>query len=1506
MNDERRREDQGSAQPLEDIAIIGMACVFPGAPDIEAYWHNIVSKKDAICDPPTDSWDATALFDPDSNADDRVYCKRGGYLGPLARFDPLEHGIPPIVSQGGEPEQWVALSVAKQAFDDAGFASGAPDPARAAVILGKGDYVNRGNLSVLQHAGFVDQTLEIIHSLNPELTKEDLASIRADLKRELPAFNADTVSGIIPNIAAGRIANRLNLMGPSYTVDAACASSLIATDMAVKELRDRRSDLVLVGGMHIALPMQIREVFCRLDALSRSQRIRPFDKDADGTILGEGVGMMVLQRRDDAERDGKRIYAIIKGLGTASDGQGMSVMAPRREGEVLALQRAYAESGIDPESIGLIEAHGTGTLVGDATEIDALNEFFGDRSGSMPHCALGSVKSMIGHLMPAAGVAAMIKTALALYHRVLPPTLGVDDPHPNLTDETTRFYLNTETRPWIHDGSRVPRRAGVNAFGFGGINAHAILEEVSDAPRVGVETRPAAQQSEIVLIRGASREELHTRAGRVLAFAKSAPDARLADLAYTVGVADKESGSSVLSVVATSLEDLAAKLEKALPKLADPKCAQIKNQRGGIYFASEPLASAGKVAYLFPGEGSQYPNMLAELCVHFPEARSRFESTERGFARAGVDERPSAAFFPPSRGSSQDRKWGEEWLWNMRGAVTAVLTADYAVLTVLEKLKIETAALIGHSTGEFPALIASGMIDLFASDRTDAFTLELHELFHKLEKSESEMPRAALVAVGGDSKVVTEILEQVGGDLRIAMDNCPHQAVIAGAPEVVDEAVKRMQTKGLICERLEFDRPYHTPHFEPFAKQMRGFFERWIDSPPRIPTYTCGTKGLFGDDVEANRTIAAEQWMQPVAFRETIEKMFEDGIRVFVEVGARGNLSAFVDDILRGKPHLAAPADVENRSSLTQLHHLVGMLAAHGVPVDLEYLYAHRNVRRCDLDAAPEGPESAAAERRTKLETGWPVMQLSQETLDELSNRLSAAKEDLPAAAAVPPADVSKRDEVVQPPSAPSAHPILSAHFEAMQRFIQLNTNVMQDYLARRRTISGTERAGSSDPTGREESGPDKTERALPLLGEVVKRDVSSLVVARRLDPEHDLYLKHHTFGRRVSISDPTLLGMPVVPLTVSIEMIAEAGSLLAPGKHLIGFRNVRGSRWLTTEYGHLDVRIEVERMGSETGKSEAETSVKVQVFESSTTGGTAGFEIPLIEGEVVFGEYAVPPEAGEFEIKGVRRAKWAPDRIYEDVMFHEPLMQGVRSIDSIGEDGATATIDVLPTAGLVRDDDDPAFLTDPVLLDQVGQVVGYWAKEHWGTDVFFPFQIEQLELFGPPLPPGESVICRAKVEVVDADQTRADMDVVRRDGTLWCRVIGWWDRRFTVTNKICAYYLSPGDVMLSDATEPDPGAESRELEVANIGADSFPSDFFTSAGGMLRRALAAATLSRKERPEWVALQAPVPQQVRWLLQRIVAKDSVRRVTSIVTAAGRFAPPISSSRRKVEMVSPRS
>jgi acyl transferase domain-containing protein len=452
-----------------------MGCVFPGSPDPATFWENICAKRSFIADHPDPQ--AVRYLDRDSRDFERVYNLRGGYLGSQATFDPTRHGVMPADVQSGDGDQFLALRAATAAIEDAGVDLSAIRRDRVEVILGHSTYFTPGNLNWFQTGVALDQTIDVIRSLNPGLSAEEAARIREALKRSLPPMTPQTPTALIPNIIASRISNRMDLMGASYILDGACATSHIAVENAVRDLLTDACDYVLVGATQASCIVLELMLFCAIEAMSRLPELRPFDKRADGTMLGEGVGVLLLRRTKDAERDGNRIYAVIRGVGTASDGRAKGLLAPRLEGQQLAIRRAYEQGGVDPRTVELVEAHGTGIPLGDATEIAALTSVFGPRQGSRPTCGVGSIKSMIGHCRSAAGTAGIIKATLALYHKILPPTLHCDEPNPDLQLQNTPFYINTETRPWVRPSGGTPRRAGVSAMGFGGIDAHCILEE---------------------------------------------------------------------------------------------------------------------------------------------------------------------------------------------------------------------------------------------------------------------------------------------------------------------------------------------------------------------------------------------------------------------------------------------------------------------------------------------------------------------------------------------------------------------------------------------------------------------------------------------------------------------------------------------------------------------------------------------------------------------------------------------------------------------------------------------------------------------------------------------------------------------------------------------------------------------------------------------------------------------------------------------------------------------
>ncbi len=923
-----------------DVAIIGMACTYPGARNLSEFWRNIVGGVNCIIDVPPERWNPDVFHDPQGSFEDRVYTRKGGFLGTSFAFNPLKYGTMPRAVEGAEPDQFLVLRTVHEAMEDAGYLHREIPGERSAFVLGRGNYIGAGVGGLLQRGMMTEQTLHIIRMMHPEFTDEQMAALKKSIRSQLPGFAAESAPGLIPNITTGRVANRLDLMGPTFTIDAACASSLLATDIAVRDLVTGRFDLMIAGGCHICCEVPFLQVFAAMGALSRDSTIRPFDKHADGTLAGEGVGIIVLKRLADAQRDGDRVYAVIKGVGASSDGKAKSVTAPRLEGEVLALRRAYEMCGFSPDTVGLIEAHGTGTPVGDPTEVEALRKVFALRKGGPRTCALGSVKSMIGHTMPAAGVAGILKTALSLYHRVLPPSLNCTEPLPELQSEDCPLYVNTQLRPWIHGGD-APRRAGVNAFGFGGVNAHVVLEDHAEAQARSSLMREL--DSELVVIEGSDRAALRSQVERIRIYVQSATGVPLRDIAFTLAESRSDL-AHVLGIVAASTGDLVAKLTRAATLLADEKTTQIKDPKG-IYYFGDSSNKGGKLALLFPGEGAQYLNMLSDLCIHFPEVRTFFDSADR--AVGGTGRYPlSADVFPAPLMSEEETKVAEERLWQIERATEAVLTADGAMYVLLQQLGVTPDMITGHSAGEWVAMAASGILDF---DEFVASAPRLSAVYGGLSGNR-DIPRAAMLAVGTGRDEVIKLVSQIERTVHIANDNCPHQVVIVVEIADAEPVIKHLQARGIFVERLPYDRGYHTPVFTYICEPLHKYFSSLKISPPKSLLYSSTTAKPYPKKPKDILQLVSETFARPLLFRDTIEAMYDAGARIFLEVGPRGLLTGFVDDILRGRPHTSIAMNKQKKSGVYTLHNALAMLAALHVPMVLKPLFERRSPRTLQWD----------------------------------------------------------------------------------------------------------------------------------------------------------------------------------------------------------------------------------------------------------------------------------------------------------------------------------------------------------------------------------------------------------------------------------------------------------------------------------------------------------------------------------------------------------------------------
>lgn len=1527
-----------------DVAIVGMACMYPRALGLGALWENVVSGTDAITDMPPERI-PPSFYDPEAAGSDRTYCRRGGFLGPEVPFDPLQFGVMPVITESGEPEQFLVLQAAHDALRDAGFDPAHLDGERTEIIVGRGNYANRAWTIGQHHVGIVSQVVEILGKVRPDYTEAELAALRERLLARLPRFGPDNAAALVPNLTSARVANRFDCMGMNFTVDAACASALLALELGVRDLLSDKCDTALVGGAFIISDLIPLAVFTQLNALSRRGEIRPFDQQADGTLMGEGVGILVLKRLEDAEQDRDRIYAVVKGIGTASDGRALGLLAPRVEGQELALRRAYEMAGLDPSTVGLIEAHGTATPAGDAAEIESLRRVFGTRGpDESPRVALGTIKSMIGHTMPAAGAAGLIKAALALYHKVLPPSLHCETPNPDLA--TTPFYVNTATRPWIHGDRKDPRRAGVNAFGFGGANAHVILEEYRGGDERQQPSLLTRWPTEVFILEAPDRASLLGRAQQ-LATQLATADIELKDLAFTLNGA-RTGDPERLAIVAESLDDLRAKLDRAAARLADPSCSQVKDVRG-IYYFAQPLARAGKLALVFPGEGGQYVGMLSDLCQHFPVVRQRLDGADNVSSMAYVFPPP----WPEERARAEQRMWS-----TLSGAVEAVMAADYAVLALFQALELRPDAVVGHSGGDFMATFAAGV----TSDE-DVVWERLSELWHAYDAPPEDTAEAGLLAVGAGRDDAFAKLGDLADRLLVAMDNCPHQVVLAGPADAVDRARERLLASAVFCERLAFSRPYHTAAFAPQLGPLRQALKRMPVRPPAVPIYSCTTVDLYPSDVRGIRRLMIDHWARPVRFQETIRKMYADGVRIFLEVGPRGNLTAFIDDILRGQPYLAIGADNQRRHGVTQLQQVVALLIAHGVSLTLDELYARRSVRQLDLaalptrqerrdpgktltlsvvqlqlDAAPDGPAGAPVEPAASAPGphAAPPSDGQAEVVPAASAptpRPDTAPAQPPRVGAPEPAGDIWQQSLPLPDGGPpislpyvEAAPAMSeatlapvgqgavpdpavsgpmlGYLRAMEQFLSVQQSVMQAFLSpgvppeARYVGDGTLPAVESNGAPTDWPAPSTEFEALapatppeavpleeaaphpaglpageesdqyPLLGTLVAYAAGQELQAERiLTLETDPFLFDHMLGKKVS-ARPELRPVGVVPATISMEIMAEAGAALLPGLRVVGLRQFRAFRWINVTERPTLLRISARQLAAEAGPRQIEVAIRAgELGSEPAESGPAAQGVVLLDAD-----YPPAPPAEPFALEQARPCGTTVEQLYS-YLFHGPRFHTIRAMHEVGQQGVKGEFLVLPLERFFNGRRGEAMILDPVVLDGAGQLLGGWVCDYVSNqEVMFPVQVDAVTFYGPRYGAGTVLPCNLRLRQFQHRQVQADMDVIGPDGRSHVRIDGWQDYRF---------HMPPNRIAISRDAKATFFGDPLDLAVAPLPAEGhYVARLIDGLGergaGTMSDVWAYIMLTAAEREAWRALRGPAPRRAQWLMGRIAVKDALR------------------------------
>jgi len=918
----------------DNIAIVGMSCMFPKAHDLSEYWNNILNKVDAIEEVPIEQWDWRNYYNEDPLARDKIYSKWGGFLQPIT-FDPTKYGIPPSSLNSIDPMQLMLLEITDRALEDAGYKNRAFGRKKTSVIL-----ANAGH-------GPVTALMSLRSMLGWKLAHLD-EKAKNQIADILPEWTEDSFAGYLGNVAAGRVANRFDLGGVNFSIDAACASSLAALYTSVQELRSGSSDVVFLTAVDTHNQPGDYLSFSKTHAFSKQGRCRTFDATADGIVISEGVAMLVLKRLEDAERDGDRIYALIKGVGGSSDGRDLSLTAPRPEGQMLALKRAYEDAGINPSTVGLVEAHGTGTVAGDRAEIEALKQVF-ERSGAeRRNCAVGSVKTMIGHTKAAAGLASMIKVAKALHHKVLPPTLGVTVPSPSCDFENSPFYINSEVRPWLHAPGEEnhQRRAGVSAFGFGGTNFHCVLEEYQPAVAYKEEPCKAQWPSELFTLSAPARMDMVKSVQQLLEQVKRAQaDAASNTPGGFTKFAHKEflksqvkpsaksaTHSCRLTIVAEGFADLNEKLKRAQSDLLSPQKTEFKDPRGVFYKEKAEGANTGKIAFLFPGQGSQQINMLSDLSVAFPAVRKTFEQANE--ALQGILPRSLNSYiFPPPAFTKETEEKYQQDLTDTRIAQPAVGAAGMAAFQLMSQLGIKADCTAGHSYGEYAALCAAGALNL-------KDLIRISELRGRLLTAKVEND-GTMAAVTAERQEVEKLLSTMRG-ITLANINAPNQCVISGATDAVNDAVSQFKNQKIAARTIAVSQAFHSQYMEHAKQPLKEALQRIPFTAPKIPTYSNMDASTYTDSPDEIVDRLAEHIVKPVDFVSEIERMHADGAYYFIEVGPGSVLTNLTSSILQDSPHLAVAIDRSGKNGITQLLNTLAQLWAHGLDFDARVLYEGR------------------------------------------------------------------------------------------------------------------------------------------------------------------------------------------------------------------------------------------------------------------------------------------------------------------------------------------------------------------------------------------------------------------------------------------------------------------------------------------------------------------------------------------------------------------------------------
>jgi acyl transferase domain-containing protein len=865
-----------TTQLTDGIAVIGMAGKFPGAPNLDAYWQNLRNGVESIRHFAPDEIEA-----PASLAQNPQYVRARGIVDGVDLFDADFFGMQPREADYTDPQHRLLLETAWEAFEDAGV-----DPE---------DFT--GSVGVFAGCSLNSYLLHNLAS-NPGFLAEFLVGQQMSAHPALTGNDKDFV--------ATRIAYKLNLRGPAVTVQCACSTSLVAIAQACQNLLGFQCDLALAGGVSVTFPQKRGYLHEEGSLVSADGTCRPFDASAGGTVFGDGVGLVLLKRADEAIRDGDNIHGIIRGFAINNDGSNkVSYMAPSIEGQSEAIATAQALAGIDVSTIGYVEAHGTGTSLGDPIEVAALTKAFRAGTSAKRFCALGAVKSNIGHLEAASGVAGLIKTILILKHGEIPPTLHFSSPNPRIDFANSPFYVASKLLPW--PAGKSPRRAGLSSFGVGGTNAHLVLEE---APRI--ESVPD-QSPQLFVLSAKSPAALDEVTNRLAEHLRAHPELAPADVAHTLRNGRRPFRHR-RAWIATN-----------------------DDQKSKTFTAEAPSRPA-PVAFIFPGQGAQRVDMGREIYVANPVFRAAVDRCcELLKPELGIDLR--TVLYP----SAADALEASDKLMQTSLTQPALFAVEYAMAQVWLALGVCPRIMTGHSLGEYVAAVLAGV-----------FTLEsaLHLLAVRGRLMQS-LPGGTMLAV---ARSESEIKPLLGDGLGLAAVNGPNSCVVSGSHDLVAALEKKLLDQGIVSKELKTSHAFHSAMMDPILAE----FEEEVRHVPRQKPQIPMVSSLYG------RIATDEEWMAPgywsaqlrqaVRFADAAEVLLQQPELALLEVGPGQTLTALTRQNAarkQGQPTIASSPRTCKESEVAELFSAAGQLWIAGVEIDWSALPGAKDRRRVSLPTYP-------------------------------------------------------------------------------------------------------------------------------------------------------------------------------------------------------------------------------------------------------------------------------------------------------------------------------------------------------------------------------------------------------------------------------------------------------------------------------------------------------------------------------------------------------------------------